>query len=474
MPQVEKLKIFLASPGDVNTERRHVEKVVAEINRTVASSLNVIFDIVSSKNAFPGYGKDGQAILNEQIGTMHECELFIGIMWNRIGTPTPRAQSGTVEEFTRAAQSLTQRKKPEVWFYFRQAASHLKTQEELDQRAEVLRFREKFQKIGLFRDYTTPSSFRDQLREHLTIWLNERKGGLAQPRSVERMSPINESRAKSTSGASTNGTKKKLASATSGIRNSAIAKTVNKAPTSKNGSPPKSRGIQTPGNWILLDGRFFQAKSSTTQSDQSIVLQVQPKDLTQTAELKAIYSGGFHHRRQVIYADSHQAGTMLVSSVTTDSHNGKTSFSISLTPERQSSNSGLGIEMGFNKFSAEEIAEMRVRSILLGEALPKDLKRFFTTTLYESHNHSVTLEQGIFTELWARLKTQPDTALVKAWLWTAHCLKMNNLIENILELKLGPVKGNVLPVRFRGQRKAFYLNQEPRIIEVVGQCNLST
>lgn len=98
MPQVEKLKIFLASPGDVNTERRHVEKVIEEINRTVAAALGVVLEVISSKNAFPGYGKDGQAILNEQIGNMHEYELFIGIMvepdWHTDSTSEIRNRGG--------------------------------------------------------------------------------------------------------------------------------------------------------------------------------------------------------------------------------------------------------------------------------------------------------------------------------------------------------------------------------------------
>jgi hypothetical protein len=53
MPQVEKLKIFLASPSDVATERRHVGKVIEEINRTVAADKGIVLEVVSSENAFP-------------------------------------------------------------------------------------------------------------------------------------------------------------------------------------------------------------------------------------------------------------------------------------------------------------------------------------------------------------------------------------------------------------------------------------
>jgi hypothetical protein len=191
MPQLEHLKIFLASPGDVSIERRHVVEVVEEVNRLVAVEQGIVLEVVrSEKNVFPGYGKDGQAILNDQIAKMQEYELFIGVMWNRIGTKTPRAKSGTVEEFGRAVSTLRRKGKPQVWFYFRQSAAHLTTKEELQQRAEVLEFRTKFQRgKGLFRDYTTPSDFRDQLRSQLILWLNQRKAKTTKPSASAKKQP---------------------------------------------------------------------------------------------------------------------------------------------------------------------------------------------------------------------------------------------------------------------------------------------
>ena len=102
MPSAEKLLVFLASPGDVPTERRYVEDVVAELNRTVANDQGVLLQVMRWDNdAFPGYGLDAQALINGRIAAMEQYALFIGIIWNRLGTPTPRAESGTVEEFER-------------------------------------------------------------------------------------------------------------------------------------------------------------------------------------------------------------------------------------------------------------------------------------------------------------------------------------------------------------------------------------
>src|SRR4051794_24976478 len=105
MKKVEKLKIFLASPTDVARERRSVHAVVDELNQTVAPALDITLDVIDSSRAFPGLGKDGQAIINEQMGDMQEYELVVVIFWKRIGTPTRRDISGTVEELNRAIKT---------------------------------------------------------------------------------------------------------------------------------------------------------------------------------------------------------------------------------------------------------------------------------------------------------------------------------------------------------------------------------
>jgi WD40 repeat protein len=175
MPQVEKLLIFLASPSDVPTERRYVEEVVADLNRTVAPDKGVMLQVVRWENdAFPGYGQDAQALINAQIAEMVKYALFVGIMWNRLGTPTPRATSGTVEEFERAVEALKQKGQPEIWFYFRDSASRFSTEEQLEQRKKVLAFKAQVQASGMPWTYKSPSDFRNKFRNQMTLWLSTR------------------------------------------------------------------------------------------------------------------------------------------------------------------------------------------------------------------------------------------------------------------------------------------------------------
>ena len=175
MPQVEKLLVFLAAPGDVPTGRRYVGEIVTELNRTVASDSGVVLQLVNWENdAFPAYGQDAQAVINEQIAEMSKYALFIGIMWNRLGTPTPRAASGTVEEFERAVEAFRHKRQPAVWFYFRESASRLDTEDQLEQRKKVLAFKKNVQANGMPWTYKSPSEFRNKFRDQMILWLNAR------------------------------------------------------------------------------------------------------------------------------------------------------------------------------------------------------------------------------------------------------------------------------------------------------------
>src|SRR5581483_12345172 len=96
MPRtVQHIRVFVASPADVGEERSRVEKVVRELN--LAASV-VQFELIRwETHTHPDFGPYPQDVVGSQIGT--DYDVFVGILWSRIGTATPRAPSGTLEEF---------------------------------------------------------------------------------------------------------------------------------------------------------------------------------------------------------------------------------------------------------------------------------------------------------------------------------------------------------------------------------------
>jgi hypothetical protein len=93
--------------------------MILELNKSWSKSLGVTFWLVRwETDTYPGTGADPQSIINSQIGDTYD--VFIGIIWSRFGTPTPRAPSGTAEEFHRAVSRIKDGA-PDVMIYFKDA-----------------------------------------------------------------------------------------------------------------------------------------------------------------------------------------------------------------------------------------------------------------------------------------------------------------------------------------------------------------
>lgn len=181
MSQVEYIEIFLASPSDVQEERKYVYEVIDEINKT--NSHEVKLGVKSSQDSYPDYGKDGQKHIVEQLlSEIEKYELLVVIMWNRIGTSTPRTESGTVEEFQNFEEHIERElTRTKIWFYFGKAPAVLDTEEKLEQKRGVVRFKEKIQKKGLYKEYDSPEKFRDEFRVNINQWLKKRQNENIQP-----------------------------------------------------------------------------------------------------------------------------------------------------------------------------------------------------------------------------------------------------------------------------------------------------
>ncbi|MCC5839570.1 MAG: hypothetical protein JJT96_05550 [Opitutales bacterium] len=120
MPRKETiLTIFVASPSDVTEERKALESIVSELNRTWSKNLNLRLELLKwETDVYPGFGKCPQDVINNQIDD--EYDIFISIFWSKIGTPTASSASGTIEEFNRAyAKYKTDSDSVDLMVYFK-------------------------------------------------------------------------------------------------------------------------------------------------------------------------------------------------------------------------------------------------------------------------------------------------------------------------------------------------------------------
>src|ERR1035438_4525051 len=109
------LNVFLATPGDVAKERSLAEEVVASVNSLTGPRLVCHIELSKWEDMIPGFGRP-QALINPMVD---ECDLFVGLLWERWGQPSGVHSSGFEEEFERARQRRKRDGAPEVWLVFK-------------------------------------------------------------------------------------------------------------------------------------------------------------------------------------------------------------------------------------------------------------------------------------------------------------------------------------------------------------------
>lgn len=160
------LQVFVASPSDVSEERKLLEEVIGELNRTWADSLGVTYRLYRwEANVAPGFGVEPQAVVNSQ--TPSEYDVFVGIFWGRLGTPTQSFLSGTVEEFERALERYESSGAPEIMVYFKDAPIS-PSKIEPDQLQSLMQFKGSLSaRGGLYSTFEDQDGFEASLRSHL-------------------------------------------------------------------------------------------------------------------------------------------------------------------------------------------------------------------------------------------------------------------------------------------------------------------
>jgi hypothetical protein len=159
------LKVFVASPDDVAEERNTLAKLLADINDVLAyltPEKGLSLELVRYEtHSYPDIGAP-QEVINREIPV--DYDIFVGIMWKRAGTPTATAPSGTIEEFNRACERRKQGSLPRIMFYFCDQPIPVPTATELQQLAEVVKFRSQLASQGLTAAYPSHAEFGDHVR----------------------------------------------------------------------------------------------------------------------------------------------------------------------------------------------------------------------------------------------------------------------------------------------------------------------
>jgi ubiquinone/menaquinone biosynthesis C-methylase UbiE len=163
--QVRRIRVFVSSPNDVKAERDLLDGVVDEINRTMGDTGSFVLQLFKwERNVIPQIDQTPQGVIDNQ---MPDCDVYLGILRTRFGTPTGNYGSGTEQEFRAALERFNNQGKPWISFYFYNGPVELRSREEREQYDKVCEFRDELERKGVVGRYKKTRGSRDAFVEQV-------------------------------------------------------------------------------------------------------------------------------------------------------------------------------------------------------------------------------------------------------------------------------------------------------------------
>jgi hypothetical protein len=174
MADVRKIvKVFLASPGDLQDERRAVKSVVDEFNKQWSEYLGYHVELVGWEDTVSIYGRP-QATINRDL---ERCEFFIGMMWKRWGTKPgvdSKYSSGFEEEYETSVKRRKKTGRPEISLFFKKVDREL-ISDPGSELTKVLKFKERIGKQILFETFDDTRQFEAKIQHCITSHIQRLK-----------------------------------------------------------------------------------------------------------------------------------------------------------------------------------------------------------------------------------------------------------------------------------------------------------
>lgn len=164
MFQANVINIMIAGPSDVSSEVESVKTVIYEWNELNASTYNMVLRPIHWKtSSFPSLlCDDGQTAINKQL--VETSDVLICLFGQRLGSPTPRAKSGTVEEI-----ELHRKSGKEVMVFFKET---IDADCDEAQFTALREFKAYLREKGLLGAYKDAVNLKDEVRRVLNLFVN--------------------------------------------------------------------------------------------------------------------------------------------------------------------------------------------------------------------------------------------------------------------------------------------------------------
>lgn len=165
---VTKYSVFLASPSDLEEERTEIAGVLNELNLSYGNLNSIMFELIKwETHSAPGITNTyPQDLINKDVGS--EYDIFIGLVWQKFGTKTKLAESGTEEEFLNALARFKNNESVQILFYFKNTSPKNLDEINIDELSKIRIFKSKLQDENiLFWTFNNIDELKSNLRLHI-------------------------------------------------------------------------------------------------------------------------------------------------------------------------------------------------------------------------------------------------------------------------------------------------------------------
>lgn len=167
MKEIRQINLFISCPGDIIDELNSIEVIVKEINKTFGNISNFSIQIIHwNEDTYTDVGADGQDIINKQI----VYDILVGILWMKLGTPTKRDKSGTVEEINRAIENP---EKQQLIYFKTATPSNLNTINTAELN-DVMSFKKELSDKLLYKEFEDIEKFETLFRINLCALIKDK------------------------------------------------------------------------------------------------------------------------------------------------------------------------------------------------------------------------------------------------------------------------------------------------------------
>jgi hypothetical protein len=187
MPNRAKVyRVMIGSPSDLAEERMAATDAVNEWNAQHADAEGaVLLPVKWETHALPTAGVRPQSVINDHL--VDRCDIFVGMFWTKLGTPTKVAASGTVEEIDRFVAA----DKPAMLYFSQREIAKRKVDPK--QAAKLRKFKATTYKKSLVGSFATLAELKRVLFRDLTRQMRMlHSGNAGHPGRIDRAREITE------------------------------------------------------------------------------------------------------------------------------------------------------------------------------------------------------------------------------------------------------------------------------------------